>query len=111
MVARSAYTQLRRSPVLLTGTVVGLLLAFVAPPATCLAGLATGQATAAVAGGLAWLLLSASYLPQVRYAGQPAALALTLPAAAVVYLLMTLDSARRHRLGHGAAWKGRVAAG
>jgi hopene-associated glycosyltransferase HpnB len=109
MVSRSAYTQLRCSPLRLAGTVAGLLLLFVAPPTTCLAGLAAGYAVPAVAGGVAWLLLTASYLPQVRYTGQPAALALTLPAAAVLYLLMTLDSARRHHLGGGPTWKGRPA--
>ncbi len=111
MVARSAYTQLTRSPLLLVGTVVGLLLVYVVPPAACLSGLATGDALAAVAGGSAWLLMTASYLPQLRYAGQPPGLALTLPAVAVLYLLMTVDSARQHRLGRGAAWKGRAVAG
>jgi hopene-associated glycosyltransferase HpnB len=111
MVSRSAYTQLRRSPLLLAGTVAGLLLVFAGPPATCLAGVSGGHPVAAAAGGLAWLLMTATYLPQVHYAGQPAALALTLPAVAVLYLLMTLDSARRHHLGRGAVWKGRVAPG
>jgi hopene-associated glycosyltransferase HpnB len=111
MVARSAYTQLRRSPLLLAGTVLGLLVVYVAPVAACVAGLAAGRPVAAVAGGLAWLLMTASYLPQVRYAGQPAVLALTLPFVAVLYLLMTLDSARRHHRGRGAAWKGRTAVG
>jgi hopene-associated glycosyltransferase HpnB len=111
MVARSAYTQLRRSPLLLAGTVLGLLLVYVAPVVTCLAGLAAGRPVAAVAGGLAWLLMTGSYLPQIRYARQPAVLALTLPFVAVLYLLMTLDSARRHRRGRGAAWKGRAAVG
>lgn len=111
MVARSAYTQLRRSPALLAGTVAGLLLVYVAPVACCVAGLAAGDVVAAAAGGLAWLLMTASYLPQVRYCRQPAVLALTLPAVAVLYLLMTLDSARRHRAGRGATWKGRAAVG
>jgi hopene-associated glycosyltransferase HpnB len=111
MVARSAYTQLRHSPLVLAGTVAGLLLVYLAPPITCVVGLATGSLAAAVAGGFAWLLMTASYLPQVRYAGQPPVLALTLPVAAALYLLMTVDSARRHHLGRGAAWKGRVAVG
>jgi hopene-associated glycosyltransferase HpnB len=111
MVARSAYTQLRRSPLVLAATVLGLLLVYVAPVATCLAGLAAGRPVAAVAGGLAWLLMTASYVPQVRYAGQPVIVALSLPLVAVLYLLMTLDSARRHHLGRGAAWKGRAAVG
>jgi hypothetical protein len=32
-----------------------------------------------------------------------------LPAIAVLYTAMTVDSARRHHVGRGAAWKGRVA--
>jgi hopene-associated glycosyltransferase HpnB len=111
MVARSAYTQLRHSPVVLAGTVAGLLLIYLAPPVTCVVSLATGSPAAAVAGGVAWLLMTASYLPQVRYTRQPVILALTLPVAAALYLLMTVDSARRHHLGRGAAWKGRVAVG
>jgi hopene-associated glycosyltransferase HpnB len=111
MVARSAYTQLRCSPVVLAGTVAGLLLVYLAPVVTCVVGLATGSAVAAVAGGVAWLLMTASYLPQVRYTGLPPVLALTLPFVAGLYLLMTLDSARRHRLGRGATWKGRAAVG
>jgi hypothetical protein len=55
--------------------------------------------------------MTASYLPQVRYSGLPIAWALTLPAAAVLYLLMTVDSARRHHAGRGATWKGRAAVG
>jgi hypothetical protein len=111
MVARSAYTQLRRSPLVLAGTVLGLLLVYAAPVVTCLAGVAAGRPVPAVAGGLAWLLMTASYLPQVRYARQPLVLALSLPFVAVLYLLMTLDSARRHHVGQGAAWKGRTAVG
>jgi len=39
MIARSAYTQLRYNPVLLAGTIVGLLLLYAAPPAGVLAAL------------------------------------------------------------------------
>ena len=42
MVARSAYAQLRHSPLLLTGTVVGLALVFVVPPAAAIAGAVAG---------------------------------------------------------------------
>jgi hypothetical protein len=118
MVARSAYTQLRHSPVLLGGAVVALALTYLVPPAVTLAAAATlaaggGATTAliAVAAGLAaWTLMIVTYVPMVRYYRQPVVLALTLPAVAALYLLMTLDSARAHRLGRGAAWKGRAQA-
>ena len=32
----------------------------------------------------------------------------TLPAVALLYLAMTVDSARRHHAGRGSLWKGRV---
>jgi hypothetical protein len=38
----------------------------------------------------------------------PAAYALLLPAAALLYTCMTVDSARRSLAGQGAAWKGRT---
>ena len=39
---------------------------------------------------------------------QWARLAPLLPLTALLYLLMTVDSAVRHHLGQGAAWKGRT---
>ncbi|MEU6992173.1 glycosyltransferase [Streptomyces sp. NPDC046465] len=108
MVSRSAYAQLRHNPLLLTGTVGGLALVYLAPPVTLLAGLAAGSAVTAVAGGLAWLVMTATYLPMLRYYRQPFWLAPLLPGTAFLYLLMTVDSAVQHYRGRGAAWKGRT---
>ncbi|MVO87720.1 glycosyltransferase [Streptomyces sp. p1417] len=108
MVARSAYAQLRHSPAVLVVTVAGLAVVYLAPPVTLVAGIATGSAGAAVFGGLAWLVMTATYLPMLRYYRQPLWLALTLPATAFLYLLMTVDSAVQHYRGRGAAWKGRT---
>lgn len=108
MVSRSAYAQLRHSPLVLLGTVAGLVLVYLVPPAALLAGLTTGHPAVAWAGGLAWLLMAGTYLPMLRYYRQPAALAPLLPFTALLYLLMTVDSAVRHYRGRGAAWKGRT---
>ncbi|WP_313750306.1 glycosyltransferase [Streptomyces parvus] len=108
MVARSAYAQLRHSPLLLAGTVPGLLLVYAAPPATLLAGVATGDAAAAWAGGAAWAVMTATYLPMLAYYRQSLWLGPLLPLTAVLYLLMTVDSAVQHYRGRGAAWKGRT---
>ncbi|UNO43669.1 glycosyltransferase [Streptomyces sp. MST-110588] len=120
MVSRSAYTQLRHSPLLLAGTVLGLALVYLAPPAalvTGLAGVLTGGAdagggtaagTAAVLGGAAWAVMAATYVPMLRYYRQPVWTAPLLPFTALLYLLMTVDSAVRHYRGRGAAWKGRT---
>lgn len=111
MVARSAYTQLRHSPVALAGTVAGLAVIYLGPVVVTVCGLAAGAPLVTAAGAVAWALLTFSYLPTVLYYRQPARWALTLPAAALLYGAMTVDSARRHRRGRGAAWKGRTYAG
>ncbi|WP_208605873.1 glycosyltransferase [Streptomyces albus] len=108
MVARSAYTQLRYSPLLLALTVLGLLLVYAVPPVALLAGLAGGAPGAALAGGLAWAVMAGTYLPMLRYYGLPPQASLLLPFTAGLYLAMTVDSAVRHARGRGAVWKGRV---
>ncbi|MFD1661689.1 glycosyltransferase [Streptomyces caeni] len=108
MVSRSAYAQLRHSPLLLAGTVLGLVLVYLVPSLALVAGLATGDITAMVLGGLAKLVMTATYVPMLRYYRQPLWLAPLLPVTAALYLLMTVDSAVQHYRGRGAAWKGRT---
>ncbi|GAA2269705.1 glycosyltransferase [Kitasatospora cystarginea] len=108
MVSRSAYTQLRHSPLLLAGTVAGLGLVYLLPPAALLTGLSTGRAGLAATGGAAWALMAGTFLPMLRYYRQPAWSALLLPFTALLYLMMTVDSAVQHWRGRGAAWKGRT---
>ncbi|MFJ9697570.1 glycosyltransferase [Kitasatospora sp. NPDC101183] len=108
MVSRSAYAQLRHSPLLLLGTVAGLALVYLVPPVALAAGLAAGAPVVAAAGGAAWALMAGTFAPMVRYYGQPVPAALLLPFTAGLYLLMTVDSAVQHWRGRGAAWKGRT---
>ncbi|MFI6445823.1 glycosyltransferase [Kitasatospora sp. NPDC050543] len=118
MVSRSAYAQLRHSPVLLLGTVLGLALVYLVPPVALTAGLVAWLSTpggppavvtgTALTGAAAWALMAGTYLPMLRYYGRPATAALLLPFTALLYLLMTVDSAVQHRRGRGAAWKGRT---
>lgn len=103
MVARTAYTQLRYSPLLLAGTVLGMAVTYLAPPLLLLAG-----GNAAWLGLAAWLALSFAYLPMLRFYGRSVMWAPLLPAAASVYLAATVDSAWRHWQGKGGEWKGRV---
>ena len=98
MVARSAYTQLNYSPLLLAGTCIGMALLFFVPVVFAPGGLA---------GAAAWLLMSAIYAPMVRFYALPVWWALSLPLAAALYVAATIDSARLHWQGRGAQWKGR----
>lgn len=111
MVARTAYEQLGHSPLNLVGTVAGMVLLYLAPPGAFAAGLVTGQAAAALAGGAGWSLMAALFAPTLRLYGRPAWEGLLLPVAGLLYTLMTVDSARRHYLGRGGGWKGRAYSG
>ncbi|MFF3057487.1 glycosyltransferase [Streptomyces sp. NPDC057909] len=108
MVSRSAYAQLRHNPLLLVGTVLGLALVYLAPPVTLAAGLLGGDPPAAWAGGAAWVVMAGTYMPMLGFYRQSLWLAPLLPFTAVLYLLMTVDSALQHHRGRGAAWKGRT---
>jgi hopene-associated glycosyltransferase HpnB len=108
MVTRSAYTQLRCSLAALAGAVAGLAVVYLGPFVVLIAGAASGQSAAVLAGLVAWALMTVSYLPLVRFYQLSPAWALTLPLAAGTYMIMTIDSARQHRRGRGATWKGRT---
>ncbi|QGV81945.1 glycosyltransferase [Streptomyces ficellus] len=108
MVARSAYAQLWHNPVLLAGTVVGLGVVYLAPPAAVCAGLFAGDAAAGLLGAVAWATMTATYVPMLRYYRLSLWQAPLLPFTASLYLCMTVDSAVMHHRGRGAAWKGRT---
>ncbi|MEU6853170.1 glycosyltransferase [Actinacidiphila alni] len=108
MVSRSAYAQLRHNPAVLLGTVLGLALIYLVPPVAAVGGAVAGAWPLCALGFAAWAVMTASYLPMLRYYGQRWWLAPTLPYTAALYLLMTVDSAVEHYRGRGAAWKGRT---
>ncbi|MEU3690886.1 glycosyltransferase [Streptomyces narbonensis] len=111
MVSRSAYAQLRYNPLILAGTVAGLVVIYLVPPVALAAGAVTGDSASAWAGGAAWAVMAGTYRPMLRYYRQPLWLAPLLPFTALLYLLMTVDSAVQHYRGRGSAWKGRTYAG
>ena len=104
MVARTAYVQLRHSPVILAGTVLGLALVWLAPPGLALLGHGWARGLGAVAWGGAAL----SYVPTLRRFRQSPAWALALPGIACFYMAATLGSAWDHHRGRGVVWKRRA---
>jgi hopene-associated glycosyltransferase HpnB len=107
MVARSAFTQVCYSAFWLAATVLGMVLIYLLPVALIIAYPLHGSAGAAAIGLLTVLLMAFAYRPTIAYFALPVAWALTLPAAALLYLAMTVDSARRYWFGQGSRWKGR----
>ena len=110
MVARTAYAQLRYSPLLLAGTVFGLALTYLAPVALTL----FADGFAQFAGIFAWALMANAFRPIRRFYGvsrlRSWLWAATLPAIAAMYMAFTLDSAYQHARGRGGMWKGRAQA-
>jgi hopene-associated glycosyltransferase HpnB len=106
MVARSAYAQLRYSPLLLVGTVFGMALTYLAPPLIVLFGNGAARFVAATA----WLLMALAFQPTLRFYGLSPLWGIALPAIALQYMLFTLDSAYQYLRGRGGAWKGRAQA-
>jgi len=107
MVARTAFTQLRYSPLLLVATVIAMAAIYLAPPLLLLAALASGAWLDAALAGAAVALMLASFRPVLYYYRLPAWRVVTLPAVAALYVAMTVDSALRHWRGRGGGWKGR----
>jgi hopene-associated glycosyltransferase HpnB len=103
MISRTAFNQLRHSLLLLGGALVGLVLVYLLPTVLLFSGGHT-----AVLGLIAWLMMTAAYLPMVRFYRLNVLWATTLPLAALFYMGATLHSAIRYWAGSGGRWKGRV---
>lgn len=108
MVARTAFTQLNYSTLLLIGAVLGMFLIYMVPPISIVLGLYLGNISISLIGTVTWVLMTLAYLPTIRLYQLSPTWAISLPLIAILYNLMTLDSARQHWQGEGGAWKGRV---
>ncbi|MDP0494806.1 MAG: glycosyltransferase, partial [Verrucomicrobiota bacterium JB024] len=104
MIRRTAYTQLKHSPALLAGCLAGMALVFLVP----VLGTILLPSVWRLVPLAAWVLMSATYVPMLRFYGASLLQAPLLPVVALFYLKATLDSARAHHAGRGAEWKGRV---
>ena len=104
MISRTAFNQLRHSYPALAATLLGLAVTYLAPPLLLLS-----RAPVLIGlGAAAWLLMTASYLPMVRFYRVSPAYALALPAVALFYAAATAHSAIQYALGRGGRWKGRA---
>ena len=106
MVSRTAYAQLRYSPLLLAGTVFGLALTYLAPVALAF----FADDVAQFIGIFVWLLMAFAFRPTLRFYGMSILWAPALPVIAAMYMAFTIDSAYQHARGRGGMWKGRAQA-
>ena len=106
MVARSAYAQLRYSPLLLAATVAAMTVTYIAAPLIT----AIGTFPANVLAAVSWALMAGVFQPTLRHYRLSPLWGGALPLIAAVYVAFTLDSAYQHWRGRGGLWKGRVQA-
>jgi hopene-associated glycosyltransferase HpnB len=104
MISRSAYAELRYSPLLLALTIVGMALTFVAPPLLAV----FGSGPERYLGLAAWAIMAALFQPTLRFYRVSPLWGAALPGIAFLYVYYTLDSAYRHARKQGGSWKGRV---
>jgi hopene-associated glycosyltransferase HpnB len=104
MISRSAYAQLRYSPLLLFATIVGMALVYVAPPVLTIFAHGFPQ----YAGAAAWALMTISFQPMLSFYQRSPLWGLAVPAIAAFYAGCTLLSSWRHFRGRGGMWKGRA---
>ena len=107
-IARTAYTQLNYSPILLVGTVIGMAIVYLVAPACLIAGIFTSNWLLITISIFTWLLMTRAYLPTIELYKLSIIWAFFLPAIALLYTLMTIDSAIKYYRGKGGAWKGRT---
>ncbi len=103
VVARTAYEHLDYSPWKLLGTVLGMVLTYLAPPVLVLL-----DGPAAWVALAAWATMALAYAPMLRFYRIDPWRAAFLPLVALLFLGATVDSAWRHNRGKGGLWKGRV---
>ncbi len=103
MVARTAYVQLGYSPLLLVGTIAGMIVVWLAPALTTI----LGHGAARSMGLAAWIAATASFVPTLRRFRLSPLRALLLPVIGAFYSAATVGSALDHYRGRGVVWKQR----
>lgn len=106
MVTRSAYAELRYSPLRLVAATLGMALTFLAGPLLAI----FGAGPAALLGAATWGLMAVAYQPTLRLYRLSPLWGLALPAIALAYTVWTVESALQYARGQGGQWKGRVQA-
>lgn len=104
MIARTAFVQLRYSPLFLVLTVLAMGVIWIAPGLIALFGHGLTQWL----GLVTWLVSIGSFVPTLRRFRISPLWALTLPFVAIFYTAATIGSAVNHYRGRGVVWKNRA---
>jgi hopene-associated glycosyltransferase HpnB len=107
MVTRTAFTQLEKSVPGLIATVLAMIFVYLVPPLGVGYGVLALQPVAAGAGAAGWAMMIIAIRPTLSLYRLPWWWGVLLPFSALLFTLMTIDSARLHWQGRGGTWKGR----
>ncbi len=107
-IARTAFDQLNYSFLLLIATVIGMSIIYLAAPICLAIGIITTNWLLTGIALLTWLLMACAYIPTLRLYNLSVLWAFGISAIALLYTLMTIDSAIKYYQGKGGAWKGRT---
>lgn len=103
MVARTAFTQLGYSWLLLGLCTLLMAVCFLCPVLLSFSEEPIARTVALAA----WFVMWLAYIPTLRYYDIPVAWGLLLPFIGMLFLAMTWDSARRYLSGERSSWRGR----
>jgi hopene-associated glycosyltransferase HpnB len=104
LIARTAFSQLQHSALLLLGTLSGLAIAYVFPLVMTL----FAPPVPMVLGMVAWAGMTICYFPMIKFYELKPHWSLTLPLVALFYMGATVWSAIEFWSNKGGKWKGRI---
>jgi hopene-associated glycosyltransferase HpnB len=107
-IARTAFTQLNYSPLLLIGTLIGMSLVYLTAPVIIIISILNVNLLLLSLGLSTWLLMSIAYYPTIKLYRLSLLWTLFLPVIALLYTMMTIDSAIKYWQGKSGSWKGRT---
>lgn len=108
MVTRTAFTQLNYSPWLLIGTIIAMIITYFIPPIALMWGMVTTNIGMIILGMIILFFMILTYYPTIEFYQLSFFYSVLLPFIALLYSLMTIDSAIKYWQGKGGQWKGRV---
>jgi hypothetical protein len=108
MISRSAYAELRYSPMRLVGANAGMALVFAAPAVIALLPTDLVGSEAGLIAATAWMAMLGAIQPMLFFYRRSVFWGFALPLAGAIYAAFTLNSAIQYWRGRGGLWKGRV---
>jgi len=110
MISRSAYAELRYSPLRLAGSLAGMALVYAAPAVITLLPTDLVGFEAGLIAATAWMAMLVAMLPMLFFYRRSVLWGFALPLAGAIYAAFTLNSAIQYWRGRGGLWKGRMQA-